>query len=201
MAPPPFAVTWDYRCPFARNAHEHVVTALQAGAPWEVSFVPFSLDQVHVTEGHPDVWDDPSKAPALLAMQVGIAVRDTLPESFPAVHRALFGARHDDGLDVREEHVLRRVLHGQGVDADQVLAEVADGWPLETFRKEHERAVADFGVFGVPTFIAGDRAVFVRLMDRPGDDAERSRASIERVVGLLGAWPELNELKHTTIPR
>ena len=28
----PFAVTWDYRCPFARNAHEHVLDGLAAGA-------------------------------------------------------------------------------------------------------------------------------------------------------------------------
>ena len=27
-----FAVTWDYRCPFARNIHEHLLTGLAAGA-------------------------------------------------------------------------------------------------------------------------------------------------------------------------
>ena len=26
-----FSVTWDYRCPFARNAHEHVLAGLDAG--------------------------------------------------------------------------------------------------------------------------------------------------------------------------
>ena len=26
-----FAVNWDYRCPFARNAHEHVVAGLATG--------------------------------------------------------------------------------------------------------------------------------------------------------------------------
>ena len=41
-----FAVTWDYRCPFARNAAEHVLTALEAGADWDVTWVPFSLNQV-----------------------------------------------------------------------------------------------------------------------------------------------------------
>ena len=25
-----FSVTWDYLCPFARNAHEHLITALEA---------------------------------------------------------------------------------------------------------------------------------------------------------------------------
>src|SRR5438874_13413158 len=65
-----FAVTWDYRCPFARNAHEHLLTALEAGAPWDVTFSPFSLDQVHVEEGGTPVWEDPEKARNLLAMQV-----------------------------------------------------------------------------------------------------------------------------------
>jgi hypothetical protein len=36
-----FAVTWDYRCPFARNAHEHVLAGLADGADWDVTFVPF----------------------------------------------------------------------------------------------------------------------------------------------------------------
>ena len=26
-----FSVTWDYRCPFARNAHEHIVVGLDVG--------------------------------------------------------------------------------------------------------------------------------------------------------------------------
>ena len=62
-----FSVNWDYRCPFARNAHEHLVTALQAGAPFEVEFVPFSLSQAHVEEGGTPVWDDPEHEPDLLA--------------------------------------------------------------------------------------------------------------------------------------
>jgi hypothetical protein len=55
----------------------------------------------------------------------------------------------------------------------------------------------------VPTFISGDEAVFVRLMDRSpeGTDAAASRRSIERVVELLDGWPNLNEFKHTGIAR
>ena len=68
-----FAVTWDYRCPFARNASEHILTALDGGADWDVTWVPFSLNQAHVEEGDRDVWDDPTKAPSLLAMQAGDA--------------------------------------------------------------------------------------------------------------------------------
>ncbi len=195
-----FSVTWDYRCPFARNAHEHVVAGLRSGAKWDVTFVPFSLNQVHVADDDVDVWDDPSKAEALLAMQVGIVVRDRFPDRFLDVHTALFKARHDEGRDIRQESVLREVVNEQGGDADAVFGEIADGWPLEQFRKEHEAAAGDHKVWGVPTFIQGDASVFVRLMTRPGDDGGASTKTIDRVVDLLG-FEELNEFKHTSIQR
>ena len=119
-----FSVTWDYRCPFARNFCEHVLTGLEAGAPWDVTFEPFSLDQVHVAEGEADVWERPDKAPGLLVMQAGIAVRDGFPESFPRAHHALFAARHEHALDLRQRDVdpggagrrrgRRRRGHGRG---------------------------------------------------------------------------------------
>jgi hypothetical protein len=195
-----FAVTWDYRCPFARNGHEHVVAGLQGGADWDVRFVPFSLNQVHVEEGQPDVWDDPGSAPALLAMQAGIAVRDAFPDAFLAVHLDLFRARHDDAKDIREEGVVRSVL-ARHLDADAVFDEIASGRPLATFRREHDEVVESHDVFGVPTFIAGDQAVFVRVMHRPGEDRESGRKTIERVVDLLSGWTDLNEFKRTRIPR
>jgi protein-disulfide isomerase-like protein with CxxC motif len=194
-------VTWDYRCPFARNASEHILTALEGGADWDVTWVPFSLNQVHVEEGDLDVWDDPSKGSGLLAMQAGIVVRDRFPEVFWAVQRALFAARHDEGRDIRDEDVIRDVLTANGADADAVFKEIAGGQPLKEFRTAHERAVAENHVFGVPTFIAGGKAVFVRVMNRPGTDADVARTTVERVLDLLETWPELNEFKHTSIPR
>jgi hypothetical protein len=196
-----FAVTWDYRCPFARNAHEHLVAALQGGAPWDVRFVGFSLNQAHVEEGDVDVWDDPDQAPNLRAMLAGIVVRERHPDEFLRVHLALFTARHDEGRDLRDDGANRGVLIEQGVDADAVFAEIEDGWPLDTFRKEHEQAVAEHRVFGVPTFISDDQAVFVRLMHRPHGDAEVARTTVERVVDLLAGWTDLNEFKRTSIPR
>jgi hypothetical protein len=197
-----FAVNWDYRCPFARNAHEHVVTALQAGADWDVDFVAFSLSQGHREEGDPPVWEDPAKARDLLAMQAGIVVRDRYPDLFLGVHSALFRARHDQGRDLRQEEVVRDVLTEAGADADAVLSEIADGWPLDTFRKEHESSEANYDVLGVPTFVAGSRAAFVRLMNRPDEaNPASSTALIEKVVDAVGEWAEVNELKHTTLDR
>ena len=53
--------------------------------------------------------------------------------------------------------------------------------------------------FGVPTFVSGDHAVFVRLMSRPVGDGALAISTIERVLDLIGDWPELNEFKHTTV--
>ena len=196
---PDFAVTWDYRCPFARNFCEHVLVALQKEPGWTVRWIPFSLNQTRVEEGGVDVWDDPSMDSARLAVEVGLAVRDSFPDAFDQVHLALFGARHDDALDIREEHVLRRVLAANGLDPDEVFAIVATGEPREAFRREHLRVVAEHQVFGVPTVVVGDDAFFVRVMNRPGGDADGARATVERSLALVQGWPELNEFKHTSI--
>jgi 2-hydroxychromene-2-carboxylate isomerase len=196
-----FSVTFDYRCPFARNAHEHVITAVEQGADWDVRYVPFSLGQVHVAEGDPDIWETPDKDSGLLAMQVGVTVRDRFPDAFPAVHLGLFAARHDHGLQLNDREVVRRVLTDHGVDADEVFAAVDDGTALKTVQTEHEEVAASHTVWGVPTFLAGDEAVFVRLMNRPQGDGELATETIGRVVGMLTGWSELNEFKHTTIKR
>ncbi len=204
MKPLAFSVNWDYRCPFARIVHEHVITALEGGADWEVQFVPFCLNQVHLEEGEPAVWDNPERAPDRLALEVGIAVRDRLPERFLAVHRALFDARHELGGDLRDEGVVRAALQTAGFDAaevDKVFGFVRDGWPRETLRAEHEKSVAEHAAFGVPTFMVDGQAAFVRIMERANGDAVRATETIERVVRLLTEHPELNELKHTTIRR
>ena len=197
----PFAVTWDYLCPFARNVHEHIVTALEAGAPWDVTFLPFSLMQAHVAEGDTPVWEQKEKPRGVLALEAGIVVRDRHPDRFLQVHRALFAVRHDEGKDLADPEVVRQAIESAGVGADEVFAEIEQGWPLDTLRSSHEKAVAEHEVFGVPTFVLDGSAVFVRLMTRQEGDGERARKAIESVLALIVDHPELNELKHTTIPR
>jgi hypothetical protein len=196
-----FAVTWDYRCPFGRIAHEHVLDGLAAGADWDVSFVPFFLNQSHVPDGGVPAWDDPAQQEDLTSLAVGVVVRDRFPDLFPAVHRALFEARHGRGADLRSRDVLRTVLSDAGADPDAVLAEVDDGWPATVIRQEHERVVHDLDVFGVPTFIVDDDAVFARLMDRSEGDGAVAVATVERVLDLIVDHPELNEFKHTRLSR
>ena len=199
MPAPTFTINYDYRCPFARNANEHVLAALDGGADYDVQFKAFSLSQVHISEGEPAVWDDPAKRPELLALAAGVVVRDKFPDLFPAAHVSLFAVRHDDGDDLRDEAKVRNALTRAGVDAGAVLGELDAGWPYDVVRNEHEESVTQHAVFGVPTFISAAEAVFVRLMTRPAGDLKLARETIDQVLDLVIGHPEVNEYKHTSI--
>ena len=194
-----FAVTWDYRCPFARNAHEALVKGLQEGRDWDVRFWPFSLDQIHVDEGQTPVWerdldDAAAGVSGVRALLWGIAVRDAFPDHFLDFHVAAFRARHDDARKIADESVLREVAAGVGLDPDAVADEVASGRPLKALEAEHTEAVDRYAVFGVPTIIDGDEAVFVRMMERGNvDDFAQALELVPSV--------RINEFKRTKIPR
>lgn len=192
------AVTFDYRCPFARNGHEAVINAVREGRMRDVEWRPlaFSLDQAHTPEGEPPVWE---RAPGewgtgTLALLFGIAVRDTFPDQFFDAHLALFAARHDHGLKLGHEDVVRDAVASAGLDPDAVAAEALSGRPLKTLAEEHTEAVEQHAVFGVPTYIEGDQAVFIRFMERGRAD------DLERAVDLI-EFARLNEFKRTKIPR
>lgn len=189
-----FGITFDYLCPFARNANEAVLNGMAAGRDWAPRYVPFSLAQVHIDDGDPAVWDKPSGKSGVLALQWGIAARDHFPDMFPAVHRALFAARHDQGSDINSEAIIRAAVTAAGADADAIAAVVATGTPLATLAGEHTAAVEEWQVFGVPTFLVDDHATFIRFMSRGDVD------DLQRALDLL-TWGDLNEFKRTTIPR
>jgi hypothetical protein len=192
-----FAVTWDYRCPFARNVHEALIKGLREGKEWDVRFLAFSLDQVHIEEGETPAWErdlDDGSVTGVRALLWGIAVRDTFPQHFLDFHGAVFGARHDEGLKIADEWVLRAAAEKVGLDPCAVAAEVASGGAVKILEAEHTEAVDQHAVFGVPTIIEGDEAVFVRLMERERVD------DFEQVLGLVGST-RLNEFKRTKIPK
>lgn len=195
-----FAISWDYRCPYGRIAHDHIVHGLRAGADWNVTFVPFCLGQSHVEPGMPDVWDAPESDSGLLALQVGVAVRDNQPHAFVELHHALYEFRHTRNGDLRSRDALSVILRGCGIDPDSVFAEVDSGRPLATIRDEHTRYARSHQVWGVPVFIMGESAVFVRLLDRPDGDEALAQHTISRILDLI-EWDSLNEFKHTSVPR
>lgn len=194
-----FGLTYDYRCPFARLVHDHVVEGLRAGADWNVTFLPFCLGQAHVEEGQPDIWDTPEMDSGLQALQLSISIRDNQPDKFIDFHQAMFNHRHNGGGNLRDHNTLERMITEAGANAADAFADVASGRVLQVVKTEHEQYVRSHQVWGTPTFIVGDKSVFVRLLDHAHGDREVAVNTITRILDNID-WPILNEFKHTSIP-
>jgi hypothetical protein len=195
-----FALTFDYRCPYARIAHDHVVEGLRGGADWKVTFLPFSLGQSHVEPGKPSVWENPDQDSGIIAQQLAIAIRDGQPDRFVEAHHALFEHRHSAAGNLRDRKILSEVVAEVGVDVGAAWADVDSGRPLEVFRAEHTGYAASHEVWGVPTFVMDDAAVFVRLLDLARGDQALAISTVERILDAM-EWENLNEFKHTSVPR
>ncbi len=173
-----------------------MIAAVRGGSELDVRYTAFSLDQIHVPEDEPAMWDrDASEwGTGVLALLYGIAVRDHHPDQFFDAHLELFAARHVHGGKLDDEDVLRDAVARAGLDRDTVAALAHAPETLKTLAAEHTEMVDEHAVFGVPTFIEGDQAVFVRFMERGNPD------DVLRMLDLL-AWTSLNEFKRTKIPR
>ncbi|HEV3188694.1 MAG TPA: DsbA family protein [Acidimicrobiales bacterium] len=195
----PFQLSYDYRCPFAKNIHLHVVTALRAGANFDVTFVPWTMSQGYKADGAPDAWDDPARDAEHLALAVSTSVRDLQPEHFLDVHEALFRARHERAIRLVTTTEITDVLASTGVDLPHVFDDVESRRPYKVIG-ESFREFDRYEAFGVPTFVVGNDATFVRYMNAPTDDAGASIALIESLITLMSDQSALNEFKHTQLP-
>ncbi len=195
-----FAVTWDYRCPYGRIVHDHVVTGLLAGADWNVTFLPYCLGQSNRDPDLPAIWETPQADSGLFALQVGVAARDTDQTRFPAFHRSVYEYRHTRAGNLNDRTAIAAMLSDAGFDADAIFATVDEGEPLRTIAREHMQYVESHDVWGVPTFVVDDKAVFVRLLRTAEGDSDLAVSTIERVLDDI-AWPILNEFKHTSVPQ
>ncbi len=192
-----FALTYDYLCPFARIANETVLEALAENPGWSVEFRPFSLSQNHADEGSTPVWDRPVGSEGTRgtkALLWSLAIRDSFPDAFAVFHRELFSARHDEAADIDADDVLTTAASVAGLDAADVQVIVASGVPAKTLATEHAENVDRWSVFGVPTFIQNDEAVFVRFMER------HKTEDLVKVLDML-SWTNINEFKRTVVPQ
>jgi len=194
-----FDISYDYRCPFAKNLHLHVLSALHAGADFDVTFVPWTMSQGYVSPGSPDVWDDPAYDADHLSMAVSVSVRDQQPELFLATHEALFRARHERAIRLVTFEEIERVLVPLGVDMEKVRVDVASHRPHEVIAESFAQ-FDKYEAFGVPTVVVDGDATFIRYMTTPSNDPQASVKVIESLLALIELQPQLNEFKHTRLP-
>ena len=122
------AVSFDYRCPFARNAPRGRRRRIPrrastwTSASWRSRSTRCTSRRASRRYG---IATPTASGAAASALEWGIAVRDPFPDHFLDAHIALFAARHDQGLKLKDEDVLREAATGVGLDPDAVAAEVA----------------------------------------------------------------------------
>ena len=192
------AVTFDYRCPFAYNGNAAVVAALRAGSDIEFRFTAvLARPGAHRGGRAAGVGARArrSGAPACSRCCTASPCATRSPSSSSTRTSRCSRPRHDKGLKLGHEDVLRdAVADGRASTPTRSPRRSRSGRPLKTLAAEHTEAVDKWAVFGVPTYIEGDEAVFVRFMERGRVD------DLERMLDLL-QWTRLNEFKRTRIAR
>ena len=133
---PSFGLTFDYRCPFARNGHEAVIARCET-APTSTSGSCRSRSTRSTSRRASRRSGNATRAsgaPARPRCSTASRCATRSPTKFLDAHVALFAQRHDHGLKLAHEDVLEEAIASVGLDADAVAAEVWSGRPLEDAR-------------------------------------------------------------------
>jgi protein-disulfide isomerase-like protein with CxxC motif len=193
-----FKLSYDYRCPFAKNIHLHAVAALKGGADLQIEFMPWTMSQNYRAEGAPDVWNDEKKDSELLSLAISTSIRDQQPALFLDVHEAFFRARHEQGVRLVSWEQIEPILAPLGVDIEKVKQDVASRRPHQVIGETFTEFTR-YEAFGVPTFVVNGDATFVRYMEGP-ESPQKSGELLTSLVTLMSSQSALNEFKHTRVP-
>ena len=192
-------VFYDYRCPFVYRAAVLLENVRDSGErPLDVRWRYFSLIQVNSKVDGFTVWDaSDSEARGRLAFKAAEAARRQ--DAFDDFHMALLRARHERRADIDDVAVIEQVAEESGLDLDRFRNDLADAHIVAALERDHRAAVADYGVFGTPTFVFGHgAAAYVRLSAPP--EAADSVALFDRVVSIGAEEPRILELKRPVKP-
>ena len=166
----------------------------RSGRDIEVRWRYFSLTQVNSKDDGWTVWGAPAseKVRGRLGFQAAEAAR--MQGRFEDVHMPLLLARHRDQLDIDQPHVVEQVAAHAGLDMDRFRADLGDPAALQSLARDHTEAVADFGVFGTPTFVFADGAsAYIRLSETVNGTGASDL--FDRLISVAAAEPRILEIK------
>jgi len=194
-----FDVFYDYLCPFVYRASVLLQHVQDSGVrPIQVRWRYFSLIQVNSKDDGWTVWGaQDSEARGRLAFKAAEAARRQA--GFGDFHMALLRARHEQRADIDDVAVIERVAEDCGLDLDRFREDIADPQIVSALERDHRAAVAEYGVFGTPTFVFEAGAVaYVRLSEAP--EASGSTAIFDRVIAIAAEEPRILEIKRPVKP-
>ena len=193
-------VFYDYLCPFVYRASVLLQNVRDSGErELEVRWRYFSLTQVNSKDDGWTVWDAPEAehVRGRLAFKAAEAARRQ--DGFEDFHMRLLRARHLDRVDIDDVAVLERVADESGLELDRFRKDIADSKILAALSRDHRGAVAEYGVFGTPTFVfPGGATAYVRLSEAP--DPAGSLGIFERLVSIVAEEPRILEIKRPVKP-
>ena len=192
-------VFYDYLCPFVFRASVLLKNVKDSGErPLDIRWRYFSLIQVNSKVEGFTVWDaSDAEARGRLAFKAAEAARRQ--NAFEDFHMALLRARHEQRVDIDEIAVVEQIAEDSGLDLDRFRKDIADPEIVSALERDHRVAVADYGVFGTPTFIfEGGAAAYVRLSEPP--EASDSVAIFDRVIAIGAEEPRILEIKRPVKP-
>ena len=192
-------VFYDYLCPFVYRASVLLQNVKDSGErPLEIRWRYFSLAQVNAKAEGFTVWEAAdSEARGRLAFKAAEAARRQ--DAFDPFHMALLRARHEERADIDDVAVVEQLAEDSGLDLNRFRQDMADPKIVSALERDHRSAVADYGVFGTPTFVFGSgAAAYVRLSEPPA--ASESTAVFDRLISIAAEEPRILEIKRPVKP-
>ena len=162
----------------------------------EVEWKPFSLDQTNSKEG-PEwkAWEQPD---GLLALRAGEAARRQGREGFEAFHIAILKARHEERKDLSDLDVMIEAARGAGLDLARFQEDLVDNEIRELIGESHTKAVEEYGIFGVPTFLfSNGLTAYLKTYQPPPEEAVELFEALNK---LMGKWGFVGEVKRPQPP-
>lgn len=104
-------------------------------------------------------FDPPEKIPSTRpSLEAGEWVRQTLPDQFPAFHRALFGAYWGEGRDLGHRETILQVADATGVPREELAKALDDRASGQSVDESTQTAIS-IGVTGTPSWLLDGRVL------------------------------------------